>query len=67
MICCFSDIMLRYIKIELVTGDNILKTQIFRFWFRLTFLPMIFFKLNAWICILVYIKKYFNGKIEFKL
>lgn len=32
MICCFSDIMLRYIKIELVTGDDILKTQIFRFW-----------------------------------
>lgn len=24
MICCFSDIMLRYIKIELITGDDIL-------------------------------------------
>lgn len=33
MICCFSDIMFRYIKIELVTGDDILKVQI-RFWFR---------------------------------
>lgn len=43
MICCFSDIMLRYIKIELVTGDDILKVQI-RFWFRVIFLPMIFLK-----------------------
>lgn len=33
MICCFSDIMFRYIKIELVTGDDILKVRI-RFWFR---------------------------------
>lgn len=33
MICCFSDIMFRYIKIELVIGDDILKVWI-RFWFR---------------------------------
>lgn len=43
MVCCFSDIMFRYIKIELVTGDDILKVQI-RFWFRVIFLPMIFKK-----------------------
>lgn len=27
MICCFSDIMFRYIKIELVTGDGYFKSS----------------------------------------
>lgn len=66
MICCFSDIMFRYtcIKIELVTGDDILKVQI-RFWFRVIFLPMIF-KKKSWMLRFafwfIYKKKYLTAK-----
>lgn len=61
MICCFSDIMFRYIKIELVTGNDILKVQI-RFWFRVIFLPMILKKIECLDLHFVLYKKYLTAK-----
>lgn len=61
MICCFSDIMFRYIKIELVTGDDILKVQI-RFWFRVIFLPMILKKIECLDLHFGLYKKYLTAK-----